>query len=56
MSKKIPDIETLEKENRELKSRCAVLTKGLLCAWCKMECKSRAHEYDENYIPEDKDE
>lgn len=56
MSKKIPNIIILEEENKILKARCAVLTKGLLCYWCQMECKSRAHDYDRNYTGDYKGE
>lgn len=29
------------KENEQLKNRCHVWTKGLLCEWCPMECEHK---------------
>ena len=45
--------EQLEKENRQLKARCATLSRGLLCHWCDMECESRQYNFDPDYIPEE---
>ena len=46
-------IEQLETENKQLKSRCAAMTKGLIYQWCDYECDHRANPYDKNFIPED---
>ena len=35
-------IEELKKENDQLKNRCYVTTKGLLCMFCPFECEHRS--------------
>ena len=47
---------TIEEENRLLKNRCSVLTRGMLCYWCPIDCESRQHDYNPDYVPENKDE
>lgn len=52
----------LEKENRQLKNRCRVLSKGLLCGGCEFDCESRSEEYQGEafwgkfILPEDDDD
>lgn len=31
---------TAIKENRPLKNRCYVLSQGMMCMWCRMECNA----------------
>ena len=37
----IKKLEEIEQEVKQLQNRCAVLSKGLLCQFCNMECESR---------------
>ena len=49
-------IEQLKHENTVLKNRCAVLSKGFLCCFCKLECENRKAPFDENYVPEEEED
>lgn len=52
----ISSMEKYKEQTRHfiaLKNRCAVLTKGLLCEFCPIECGSREKEYREQ--KDDKD-
>lgn len=35
----------INEENRILKNRCRILTHGLICQSCKMECENRERDF-----------
>ena len=43
--KKDKRIEELKKENKALKNRCYVLSKGAMCFFCPMECEHRSCDF-----------
>ena len=45
---KISKFEITYKELKQLQNRCLVMSKGLLCQWCPMECEFRKAKYEES--------
>lgn len=39
------DAEQLVKENKALKNRCRIITGGVMCFSCPLECENRTEEY-----------
>lgn len=37
--------ETILKDNKVLKNRCRVLSQGLLCLYCPLDCEKRVEEF-----------
>lgn len=42
---KCEEVARLEKENKQLKTRCRVLTSGVMCFACEIDCESRTVEF-----------
>ena len=42
---KCEEVARLEKENRALKTRCRVLSDGMMCLFCPMVCENRTTEF-----------
>lgn len=42
------EIKKLEEENRILKNRCRILSNGVMCIFCPLECKNRTEEFGGN--------
>lgn len=40
-AEQIAEAHKILKENEQLKNRCHVYTKGLLCEWCLMKCEHK---------------
>lgn len=46
--KALEEVEKLRKENRALKNRCYIFTKGTMCLFCPMDCGDRKEKFRGN--------
>lgn len=38
-------LEKIEKENKSLKNRCYVLSSGMMCSFCPLDCEHRSCDF-----------
>ena len=43
LSSESQEMEKMKDENISLKNRCFIFSQGMLCVFCKMECKHRGN-------------